>query len=290
MLTEKWLLFTQLCLLKDLVIRCVRQFIRRAKSMLLSQNVVVAEPPAEISSVPVVDDVKSSQQQQDLNTSFQIAQVRIHDSVCIEIPLPEETPLLGSVKTCSVASTAAIEENGTEFVPKISSGSYADKDSHFPLLSTVSLMAMRVSLCSERLLLQKWRDLTGAYKLADLAMEDESIVSGSCGTTALTALVIGRHLMVANAGDCRAVLCRKGKAVDMSFDHKSTFEPERRRVEELGGYFEGEYLYGELAVTRALGDWSVKRYSSLGVGGGSFSPLISDPEIKQTVLTEEDEF
>lgn len=93
--------------------------------------------------------------------------------------------------------------------------------------------------------------------------------------------------MVANVGDCRAVLCRGGKAVDMSFDHKSTFEPERRRVEELGGYFEGEYIYGELAVTRALGDWSLKRYSSLG---GSLSPLISDPEIKQVVLTEEDEF
>lgn len=58
--------------------------------MLLSQNVVVVEP-AEIS---VVVDVKSSQQ--DLN-SFQIAQVRIRDSVCIEIPVPEETPLLGSV-------------------------------------------------------------------------------------------------------------------------------------------------------------------------------------------------
>ncbi|KAL0743380.1 hypothetical protein Bca4012_084893 [Brassica carinata] len=339
--TEKWLLFTQLCLLKDLVIRCVRQFIRRAKSMLLSQNVVVAEPPAEISSVPVVDDVKSSQQQQDLNSSFQIAQVRIHDSVCIEIPLPEETPLLGSVKTCSVPSTAAIEENGTEFVPKISSGSYADKgesrdymeDEHiciddlsahlgssffrfpFPVAfygvfdghggseasQYIKENATRLFfedavfrespfVLNAFLLQEVERSHRRAYKLADLAMEDESIVSGSCGTTALTALVIGRHLMVANAGDCRAVLCRKGKAVDMSCDHKSTFEPERRRVEELGGYFEGEYLYGELAVTRALGDWSVKRYSSLGVGGGSFSPLISDPEIKQTVLTEEDEF
>lgn len=88
--TKKWLLFSQLCLLKDLVIRCVRQFIRRAKAMLLSQNVVVE--PAEIS---VVVDVKSSQQ--DLS-SFQIAQVRIRDSVCIEIPVPEETPLLGSVR------------------------------------------------------------------------------------------------------------------------------------------------------------------------------------------------
>ncbi|KAF8044807.1 hypothetical protein N665_6654s0001 [Sinapis alba] len=325
--TEKWLLFTQLCLLKDLVIRCVRQFIRRAKAMLLSQN-VVAEPPAEI--ISVVDVVKSSQ---DLNNTFQIAQLRIHDSVSIEIPVPEETPLLGSVKkTCSVEA---------EFVPKISSGSYADKgdsreymeDEHiciddlsahlgssffrFPVpvafygvfdghggseaSQYIKENAARLFFAEDSvfrespfvvnafLLQEVEKSHRRAYKVADLAMEDESIVGGSCGTTALTALVIGRHLMVANVGDCRAVLCRKGKAVDMSFDHKSTFEPERRRVEELGGYFEGEYLYGELAVTRALGDWSVKRYYS-SLGGGSFSPLISDPEIKQIVLTEEDEF
>lgn len=59
--------------------------------MLLSQNVVV-EPTAEI-------NVKSSSSsQQDLNNSFQIAQVRINDSVCIEIPVPEDTPLLRSVR------------------------------------------------------------------------------------------------------------------------------------------------------------------------------------------------
>ncbi|KAJ4917452.1 putative protein phosphatase 2C 13 [Raphanus sativus] len=124
-----------------------------------------------------------------------------------------------------------------------------------------------------------------AFALADLAMADESIVSGSCGTTALTALIVGRHLLVANAGDCRAVLCRRGMAVDMSFDHRSTYEPERRRIENLGGYFEDGYLNGVLAVTRAIGDWELKSPFT-----GSSSPLISDPEIQQIVLTEDDEF
>ncbi|KAF3522615.1 hypothetical protein F2Q69_00046313 [Brassica cretica] len=124
-----------------------------------------------------------------------------------------------------------------------------------------------------------------AFALADLAMADESIVSGSCGTTALTALIVGRHLLVANAGDCRAVLCRRGVAVDMSFDHRSTYEPERRRIEDLGGYFEDGYLNGVLAVTRAIGDWELKSPFT-----GSSSPLISDPDIQQIVLTEDDEF
>ncbi|CAF2072368.1 unnamed protein product, partial [Brassica napus] len=33
------------------------------------------------------------------------------------------------------------------------------------------------------------------------------------------------HLMVANAGDGRAVLCRNGEAIDMSQDHKPIYLP-----------------------------------------------------------------
>ncbi|KAH0928148.1 hypothetical protein HID58_013875 [Brassica napus] len=61
---------------------------------------------------------------------------------------------------------------------------------------------------------------------------------------------------------------------------------ERRRVEKSGGVFEDGYLNGELSVTRALGDWDMKRTPR----GSSKSPLISEPEIKQTTLTEDDEF
>lgn len=89
--TQTWLLYTQLCLLKDLIIRCVRQFIRRAKSMLLSQNVVADS--AEISVI----DVKSNLSVGKDPSNFEIAEIRIHDSVCIEIPSSEETTLLGSV-------------------------------------------------------------------------------------------------------------------------------------------------------------------------------------------------
>ncbi|XP_065863889.1 probable protein phosphatase 2C 13 [Euphorbia lathyris] len=123
-----------------------------------------------------------------------------------------------------------------------------------------------------------------AFLVADIALSDEGSVSSSCGTTALTALVLGRHLLVANAGDCRAVLCRKGAAVDMSQDHRPSYVPERKRVEELGGYFEDEYLNGYLSVTRALGDWDLK------LPLGAASPLIAEPDVQQIMLTEEDEF
>lgn len=123
-----------------------------------------------------------------------------------------------------------------------------------------------------------------AFLLADLALVDDCTISSSSGTTALTALIFGRLLLVANAGDCRAVLCRKGEAVEMSQDHRPIYTAERRRIEESGGYVDDGYLNGVLSVTRALGDWDMK------LPRGSPSPLIAEPEFRQAVLTEDDEF
>ncbi|KAK7329613.1 hypothetical protein VNO77_23783 [Canavalia gladiata] len=123
-----------------------------------------------------------------------------------------------------------------------------------------------------------------AFLGADLALADEQSVSSSCGTTALTALILGRHLLVANAGDCRAVLCRRGVALDMSQDHRPSNKPEHDRVLELGGFIDDGYLNGCLSVTRALGDWDLK------FPLGSASPLIAEPEVQVVTLTEDDEF
>lgn len=95
--------------------------------------------------------------------------------------------------------------------------------------------------------------------------------------------------MVANAGDCRAVLCRKGVALDLSQDHRPSNPFERRRIEKLGAYVEDGYLNGVLSVTRALGDWDMKLHGS-GGGSAAPSPLVPDPEIRHLVLTEDDEF
>ncbi|KAF8017755.1 hypothetical protein BT93_H2836 [Corymbia citriodora subsp. variegata] len=117
-----------------------------------------------------------------------------------------------------------------------------------------------------------------AFLLADRALEADRSVRSTCGTTALTALILGRHLLVANVGDCRAVLCRKGVAIDMSQDHRPSFSPERSRVEELGGLIIDGYINGWLAVTRALGDFYLKPL------------LIADPDVQKVILTEDDEF
>ncbi|XP_004495879.1 probable protein phosphatase 2C 49 [Cicer arietinum] len=148
------------------------------------------------------------------------------------------------------------------------------EDASFPQISEV-----------DNVFLQELENsLRKAFLLADSALADDCSVNTSSGTTALTALIFGRLLMVANAGDCRAVLSRKGEAIDMSQDHRPIYPLERRRVEELGGYVEDGYLNGVLSVTRALGDWDMK------LPRGTPSPLIAEPEFHQVVLTEDDEF
>nr|GEU56206.1 probable protein phosphatase 2C 47 [Tanacetum cinerariifolium] len=126
--------------------------------------------------------------------------------------------------------------------------------------------------------------LRSAFLSADLDLADDSSISPSSGATAITALLLGRLLVVANVGDCRAVLSRNGRAINMSQDHRPTYPPERKRVEELGAFVDDGYLNGVLSVTRALGDWDMK------FPRGSTSPLIAEPEVQQIVLTEEDEF
>ena len=75
-----------------------------------------------------------------------------------------------------------------------------------------------------------------AFKRTDAdfygAVHREEDPERDAGTTALAALVAGDSLLVANAGDCRAVICRRGRAVDLSRDHNAEYEA--ARVEAAG--------------------------------------------------------
>ncbi|TKY70233.1 phosphatase 2C 47 [Spatholobus suberectus] len=123
-----------------------------------------------------------------------------------------------------------------------------------------------------------------AFVKADLAFRDASALDSSSGTTALVALMLGSFMLIANAGDSRAVLGKRGRALELSKDHKPNCTSERLRIEKLGGVIYDGYLNGQLSVARALGDWHIKGSK------GSKSPLSSEPELEEIVLTEEDEF
>lgn len=104
------------------------------------------------------------------------------------------------------------------------------------------------------------------------------------GCTALTALVWWDKLVVANAGDCRAVLCRDGKAVPLTRDHTAMDPEERCRVQETGGRVQWKldsWRVGSagIEVTRSLGDVDLK---SDGV--------TAEPEVVVVDLTPRDKF
>ncbi|CAN4121314.1 unnamed protein product [Withania somnifera] len=91
-------------------------------------------------------------------------------------------------------------------------------------------------------------------------------------------------MIVANAGDCRAVLGKRGRAIELSKDHKPNTASERLRIEKLGGVIYDGYLNGQLSIARALGDWHMKGPK------GSACPLSAEPELQETLLSEDDEF
>lgn len=79
------------------------------------------------------------------------------------------------------------------------------------------------------------RSILKAYEKTDQAILSHSPDIGSGGSTAVTAILVnGQKLWVANVGDSRAVLSRKGVAVQMSIDHEPNAE--RESIEDRGGF------------------------------------------------------
>ncbi|CAN6454351.1 unnamed protein product [Victoria cruziana] len=108
--------------------------------------------------------------------------------------------------------------------------------------------------------------ITKAYQITDETILDKSGELGRGGSTAVTAILIdGEKLVIANVGDSRAVLCRKGMAKQLSVDHEP--DKERGEIENKGGFvtlLPGDVprVDGRLAVARAFGDKSLKKHLS----------------------------
>ena len=58
------------------------------------------------------------------------------------------------------------------------------------------------------------------------------------GCTSVVVAATEDTLWCANAGDSRAVVCRDGVAIPLSFDHKPNSEIESTRITKAGGFVE----------------------------------------------------
>ena len=90
-----------------------------------------------------------------------------------------------------------------------------------------------------------------------------------------------RVLYTANVGDARIVLCRNGKALRLSYDHKGSDENEGRRITNAGGLILNNRVNGVLAVTRALGDAYMK---DLVTGHPYTTETVIQPDIDEFLI------
>mmetsp|Transcript_27472 Transcript_27472/g.27696 ORF Transcript_27472/g.27696 Transcript_27472/m.27696 type:complete len:334 (+) Transcript_27472:81-1082(+) len=94
--------------------------------------------------------------------------------------------------------------------------------------------------------------------------QDESRGDDTSGCTAVCAVVTPNYIVCSNAGDSRCVLGTNNQTINMSEDHKPYDEGERRRIENAGGTVQWKRVDGDLAVSRALGDFQYKTRYDLG--------------------------
>jgi protein phosphatase PTC1 len=90
-----------------------------------------------------------------------------------------------------------------------------------------------------------------------------------------------RVLYTANVGDARIVLCRNGKALRLSYDHKGSDENEGRRISNAGGLILNNRVNGVLAVTRALGDSYLK---DLVTGHPYTTETVVQPDVDEFLI------
>ncbi|KAI3746030.1 hypothetical protein L6452_08445 [Arctium lappa] len=137
-----------------------------------------------------------------------------------------------------------------------------------------------------------------AFKVMDRELSMYANAECFCsGTTAVTLIKQGQHLIMGNIGDSRAVLCTRDKdnslvAVQLTVDLKPNLPAEAERIRKCKGrvfalrdepevarVWLPNYDSPGLAMARAFGDFCLKDFG-----------LISVPEVSYRRLTEKDEF
>ena len=177
-------------------------------------------------------------------------------------------------KKLHVILEEAVRKNPNLPVPELLDQTFTSVDSQLEKLP------LKNSGCTAAIALLRWEDrptnasstpglppaslsfaATAPSKNADTASKD---AAGSSEPAAAGGRIRGgattrsRVLYTANVGDARIVLCRGGKALRLSYDHKGSDENEGRRIANAGGLILNNRVNGVLAVTRALGDAYMK--------------------------------
>lgn len=118
-------------------------------------------------------------------------------------------------------------------------------------------------------------------------LEDNELKLDQSGCTATTVLLNSKKIVCANAGDSRTVLSVNGSAKPLSYDHKPNNEGEHARICAAGGFVDIGRVNGNLALSRAIGDFDFKKSTDLPP---EEQIVTAFPDIIEHDITENDEF
>ncbi|CCF34496.1 protein phosphatase 2C [Colletotrichum higginsianum] len=107
------------------------------------------------------------------------------------------------------------------------------------------------------------------------------------GCTACVGLISDSKIYVANAGDSRSVLGIKGRAKPLSQDHKPQLEAEKSRITAAGGFVDFGRVNGNLALSRAIGDFEFKKSAELSPEAQIVTAF---PDVETHEISDDDEF
>ncbi|ONH69670.1 Protein phosphatase 2C 2 [Cyberlindnera fabianii] len=130
--------------------------------------------------------------------------------------------------------------------------------------------------------------LKDAFLAADEAiLKDEVLKNDQSGCTATTVIISDDKIICANAGDSRTVLSVKGNSKALSYDHKPNNEGEHARICAAGGFVDIGRVNGNLALSRAIGDFDFKKSSDLPP---EEQIVTAFPDVIEHQITNDDEF
>ena len=107
------------------------------------------------------------------------------------------------------------------------------------------------------------------------------------GCTAVSVLIHNNSVVVANTGDSRCVMSRRGEATPLTLDHKPIIFEEAQRIIRAGGFVRDNRVNGALNISRTIGDLDFKRNTELP---HTEQMVIATPDITELELHEGDEF
>jgi serine/threonine protein phosphatase PrpC len=112
------------------------------------------------------------------------------------------------------------------------------------------------------------KSLTSSFQKLDEELKNQMECENSGSTACVIYIFKDNDLITggrktfycANVGDTRCLLISNNGFKRMSFDHKCTDEGEVARIRKVGGVVFNGRVFGQLALSRALGDHAMKKY------------------------------